>query len=50
MFLTMNANGRPAAAIAGFTWFMFQFCQSFSDLINAHFRNPPALSADGLLH
>jgi len=49
MFFIITANGPPAAVSAGFTCLMFSFPQSFSGLINAHLRNPPALLAAGLL-
>jgi len=45
----MVANGRPAAASAGFTCFMFSFPLSFLDLMNACLLKPPALLAAGLL-
>jgi len=45
----MPYNGLPAAASAGFTCLMFSLPLSFLDLINAHFRKPPALLAAGLL-
>jgi len=43
------ANGPPAAASAGFTCLMFSFPLSFSGLMNAYLRKPPALLAAGLL-
>jgi len=45
----MPHNAPPAAASAGFTWLMFPFPLSFSDLFNAYIRKPPALQAAGLL-
>jgi len=49
VFSKITANGRPAAASAGFTCLMFSFPLSFLGLMNAYFRKPPALQAAGLL-
>ncbi len=47
--MIMPPNVLPAAASAGFTWFMFYYCLSFANLINAYNRKPPALLAADLL-
>jgi len=48
-FITITANGPPAAASAGFTCLMFSFPLLIADLINAYIRKSPALLAAGLL-
>jgi len=49
MQIYIAANGRPAAASAGFTCLMFSIPLSFLGLMNDYLRKPPALLAAGLL-
>jgi len=45
----MGANVPPAAAARGLLVVYFQFCTTFTGLIHANLRKPPALRDAGLL-